>query len=45
MARRLQSEGGEFIKGGSERWECEEMEAAESLFQCFEQVPDPRKAS
>ena len=29
---------------GSEIWECVDMEAAESLFSCLEQVPDPRRA-
>ena len=29
---------------GDERWECVDMGAEESLFQCLEQVPDPRKA-
>ena len=29
---------------GDERWECVDMGAEESLFQCLEQVPDPRRA-
>ena len=29
---------------GDERGECVDMGAAESLFQCLEQVPDPRRA-
>ena len=29
---------------GSEIWECVDMEAAESLFECLEQLADPRKA-
>ena len=38
VAGRLQSQG-------SESWECDDMEAAESLFECLEQAPDPRRAS
>ena len=32
------------LREGDERWECVDMSAEESLFQCLEQVPDPRRA-
>ena len=42
--RTIAKSGMELYKGRtSERWECVDMEAAESLFGCLEQVADPRR--